>query len=182
VAELARGGGGDAARGAPPQVRVSVEAPEGLRVRGDEAQLRRALLNLAANAVVASATLHPAGGGRVTLRATVVAPVPEQQQRAQSRAEPRARIEVDDDGPGVEPALRERIFTPFFTTRQKGTGLGLAFVREIVQDHGSEISVEAQGPSGGARFGFELPVVWPAAGERSAGDEQDDHHAGRDAP
>jgi len=182
VAELARGSGGDAPGSA--RVRVSVEAPEGLRVRGDEAQLRRALLNLAANAVVASASLHPAGGGQVILRAVLLAPAPEQQPHVQPRAQPRARIEVDDDGPGVDPALRERIFTPFFTTRQQGTGLGLAFVREIVQDHGSEISVEAQGPSGGARFAFELPVVWPAAADRSAGagDEQDDHDAGRDAP
>jgi signal transduction histidine kinase len=186
VAELARGSGGDAP-GAPP-VRVSVEAPAGLRVRGDEAQLRRALLNLAANAVVASASLHPAGGGKVTLRAAVAAPVPGRP--------PHARIEVDDDGPGVDPALRERIFTPFFTTRQKGTGLGLAFVREIVQDHGSEISVGAQGPSGGARFAFELPIDWPTVGARSEHDRrqknqdnqdnqednQEDNQSRRDAP
>ena len=49
------------------------------------------------------------------------------------------RIEVRDDGPGVPAELREKIFTPFFTTREKGTGLGLAFVREIVRDHGGEV-------------------------------------------
>ena len=51
------------------------------------------------------------------------------------------RIEVRDDGPGVAPELREKIFTPFFTTREKGTGLGLAFVREIVREHGSDVVV-----------------------------------------
>ena len=68
----------------------------------------------------------------------------------------RVRIEVRDDGPGVPPELREKIFAPFFTTREKGTGLGLAFVREIVRDHGSEVDVR-DAPGGGSVFSFELP-------------------------
>ena len=84
-------------------------------------QLRRALLNLARNAVTA------ARGGHVALGAAAEGE--------------RVRIEVRDDGPGVPPELREKIFAPFFTTREKGTGLGLAFVREIVRDHGSEVDV-----------------------------------------
>jgi signal transduction histidine kinase len=52
--------------------------------------------------------------------------------------------------------MREKIFTPFFTTREKGTGLGLAFVREIVREHGGEVSVgDAEG--GGAVFRIDLP-------------------------
>ena len=66
------------------------------------------------------------------------------------------RIEVRDDGPGVAVELREKIFTPFFTTREKGTGLGLAFVREIVRDHGGEVTLE-DAPGGGSVFSFELP-------------------------
>jgi signal transduction histidine kinase len=54
-------------------------------------------------------------------------------------------------------ALREKIFTPFFTTREKGTGLGLAFVREIVRDHGGDVSV-SEAAGGGASFQFELPA------------------------
>ncbi len=65
------------------------------------------------------------------------------------------RIEVSDTGPGVPVALREKIFTPFFTTREKGTGLGLAFVREIVRDHGGDVSV-GDAPGGGASFQFDL--------------------------
>jgi signal transduction histidine kinase len=55
----------------------------------------------------------------------------------------------------VPESLREKIFEPFFTTGEKGTGLGLAFVREIVHDHGGEVTVDVA-PEGGARFRFRL--------------------------
>jgi signal transduction histidine kinase len=61
--------------------------------------------------------------------------------------------EVRDSGPGVPDELREKIFTPFFTTRERGTGLGLAFVQEIARDHGSPVTVD-RAPEGGARFRF----------------------------
>jgi signal transduction histidine kinase len=130
---------------AAPGVSVEVDAPDGRQaVRADAGQLRRALLNLGRNAVAAAARAHPAGGGtaRVVLR-------------ARAAADGRVRIEVDDNGAGVEPALREKIFAPFYTTREKGTGLGLAFVREIARDHGSDVRVE-DAPGGGARFWFDL--------------------------
>ena len=77
-----------------------------LRVRADAGQLRRVLLNLARNAAIAART-----GGSV-------------RARPRGRIARGVRIEVRDDGPGVPAALREQIFTPFFTTREKGTGLG----------------------------------------------------------
>jgi signal transduction histidine kinase len=131
VAEVARGGDGRAAR-------IEVEAPEGLTARADRSQLRRALLNLVRNAMMAAGP-----DGHVVLAAS-----------------PQAggvRCEVRDSGPGVPPELCQRIFDPFFTTREKGTGLGLAFVREIVRDHGGAIAVD-QAPEGGARFHFLLPT------------------------
>ena len=131
---------------ATQSVRIDVEASRDLRVRADAGQLRRALLNLTRNAVTAAARAHPDGSGHVALRA---------EARPESG---RVLIQVDDDGAGVEPSLREKIFTPFFTTREKGTGLGLAFVQEIVRDHGGTIQVE-DGPGGGARFWFELPTT-----------------------
>jgi signal transduction histidine kinase len=70
-------------------------------------------------------------------------------------ASPGVAWEVRDSGPGIPEELRDKIFTPFFTTREKGTGLGLAFVRDIVRDHGSEIAVD-RAPEGGARFRFVL--------------------------
>jgi signal transduction histidine kinase len=124
-------------------VAVTVDCPAGLRARADAGQLRRALLNLARNAVAAAQRRHP-GGGMVVLRGRL--------------AGPRVRIEVADDGAGVPADLREKIFTPFFTTREKGTGLGLAFVREIVADHGGAIQV-SDVAGGGALFSFELAAA-----------------------
>jgi signal transduction histidine kinase len=120
----------------PGAATVEVRAADGLAVQADAVQLRRALLNLARNAVAATRT------GRVQIAA-------EHQGQV-------VRIEVRDDGPGVPPELREKIFAPFFTTREKGTGLGLAFVREIVRDHGGEVGVR-DAPGGGSVFSFELP-------------------------
>jgi signal transduction histidine kinase len=121
---------------APGGATVTVDAPDGLAVRADAAQVRRALLNLARNAVAA------ARGGHVQIAAA-----------AQGE---RVRLEVRDDGPGVPTDLREKIFAPFFTTREKGTGLGLAFVREIARDHDSEVVVR-DAPGGGSVFSFDLP-------------------------
>jgi signal transduction histidine kinase len=120
----------------PGGATIAVEAPDGLAVIADPEQLRRALLNLARNAVAA------ARGGHVQIGAEATTA--------------RVHIAVRDDGPGVAPELREKIFTPFFTTREKGTGLGLAFVREIVRDHGGEVGVR-DAPGGGSVFSFDLP-------------------------
>lgn len=71
----------------------------------------------------------------------------------------RYRIEVNDSGPGVPEAVRDRIFEPFFTTKPvgDGTGLGLAIAYAVVRAHKGEITVDS-GPLGGARFVIELPV------------------------
>jgi two-component system sensor histidine kinase CreC len=122
--------------GIPGGATIAVEAEDGVAVRADAVQLRRVLLNLTRNAVTA------ARAGRVALVAAA---------HGDS-----VRIEVRDDGPGVPTEHREKIFAPFFTTREKGTGLGLAFVREIVRDHGSEVEVR-DAPGGGSVFSFGLP-------------------------
>jgi signal transduction histidine kinase len=126
---------------APGGAAIVVDATGDLRVRADLGQLRRALLNLVRNAAAA------ARGGRV--------------QIAARPAGSGVRIEVSDDGPGVPSALREQIFTPFFTTREKGTGLGLAFVREIVRAHGGDVAVR-DAAGGGSVFSFDLPKAEPA--------------------
>jgi two-component system, NtrC family, nitrogen regulation sensor histidine kinase NtrY len=69
----------------------------------------------------------------------------------------RSVILVDDNGPGVPEAERQRIFDPYVTYREGGTGLGLAIVRKIVIDHGGDVSV-GNAPAGGARFVVELPA------------------------
>jgi signal transduction histidine kinase len=128
---------------APSGVRVVVDVPESVAVRADVGQLRRALLNLARNAAAAM----QGRAGEIVLA-------------ARTEGE-RVRLEVRDAGPGVPADLRDKIFTPFFTTREKGTGLGLAFVREIVRDHGGDVSV-GDAPGGGAAFRIDLPAA-PAA-------------------
>lgn len=125
VAEVAGGGA------------VEVDAAEGLVMRADRAQLRRALLNLVANARAAAGA-----EGRVVLAAAV--------------DDAGVRLEVRDSGPGISAEIAAKVFEPFFTTREKGTGLGLAFVREIARDHGGDVAV-GRAPEGGARFHFHVP-------------------------
>ncbi len=63
----------------------------------------------------------------------------------------RTRITVEDNGPGVPDQIRQDIFLPFFTTKAKGTGVGLSLARQVVLAHRGSISVD-RGPAGGARF------------------------------
>jgi signal transduction histidine kinase len=64
---------------------------------------------------------------------------------------------VSDSGPGVPPALREKIFDPFYTTRKEGYGIGLSFSHRVVSDHGGSLKVDTSG-WGGAEFRIELPL------------------------
>jgi len=65
---------------------------------------------------------------------------------------------VADSGPGVSPEDKEKLFLPYFSTKKRGTGLGLAIVSQIVAEHGAQIRVEDNVPSG-ARFTIEIPAV-----------------------
>ena len=65
------------------------------------------------------------------------------------------RIVVRDHGPGVEPTIRDRLFTPFATTKPDGIGLGLVLARELVEAHGGTLEWRAAAP--GAAFVVELP-------------------------
>ncbi|MBM4363534.1 MAG: HAMP domain-containing protein, partial [Deltaproteobacteria bacterium] len=120
-------------------VRVEVHADEALpAVPVDEAQLRQVLLNLLRNAREAM----PDGG---TVRVGV---------RPGSGAG--VEITIDDEGPGLPPSARERLFEPFYTTKPHGTGLGLVISREIVEAHGGALRAEAAVPRG-TRFSVYLP-------------------------
>ncbi len=121
-----------------------VRASGSLPVALDPALMRRVLANLTDNAVQAAA---PA---RARLHLGV------------ARARDRAVLTVSDEGPGIEPALRPRIFDPYVTTKATGTGLGLAIVKKIVLQHGGEIEV-GERPGGGASFTLALPLVDPPA-------------------
>jgi len=66
-------------------------------------------------------------------------------------------VSVEDDGPGLDPELRERIFEPFFTTKHTGTGLGLAIVKRLADINRAEISVASR-KGQGTRFTLTLPA------------------------
>ena len=115
-------------------VAVTVE-PGSLALRTDAAQLEQVLINLAQNALQACA-------GR---------PSPQLAIEARLSRGARLRLTVADNGPGVAPGLEQRIFTPFFTTREGGSGVGLAVVRQLVHGLGGTVR-HAKRPGGGACF------------------------------
>jgi len=74
------------------------------------------------------------------------------------------RVTVRDSGPGIPADVRERIFTPFFTTKARGTGLGLPTAKRIVEAHGGSIGVYCP-PGGGTTVEVRLPLL-PVDGNR----------------
>jgi signal transduction histidine kinase len=126
------------------EVRVAAEAP--LPVRGDAGRMRQVLANLLANA-------SQAGSRHVEIRC--------------ERASEAVRIEIADDGPGVDRALASRLFEPFATGREGGTGLGLALSRRIVERHGGTLSLVSGTPPG-ATFEILLPSAEEAGAWRGS--------------
>ncbi len=106
---------------------LDLGGPETARVDGF--QLKQAILNLVLNALQATGA-----GGHVVLRT--------------SGDKRRLEVSVSDDGEGMSPETREKAFTPFFTTREEGTGLGLPLVRRIVEQHGGSVEVSSTAGEG----------------------------------
>jgi signal transduction histidine kinase len=125
-------------------VRLEAQVNGTPQVRLPANRLTQVLLNLVLNAGAAVAS-GESGSGRVTIRARTVEPS-------------RVRIEVEDDGPGVAPSVRERLFEPFVTNKDvgEGTGLGLAVCRGLVESVGGEIGLDVAYEHG-ARFYVVLP-------------------------
>ena len=76
-------------------------------------------------------------------------------------------IIIEDDGPGLPKAERDRLTEPYITTRKKGTGLGLAIVKKIMEDHSGDLRLE-DGPDGGARVTLMFPKSEDEAASGSA--------------
>lgn len=121
-------------------VRTSL-APELPAVAADEAQLRQALLNLFRNAADA---MGKAGGQLVVT--------------TRLGADGGVEVSVADTGPGIHADHLARIFDPFFSTKEGGTGLGLALTQQIVAEHGGTIDV-ASAPGAGTTFVMTLPAA-----------------------
>ena len=118
-------------------VRCVVDGPRPLGVRVDPLLLGQALLNLLLNAAEAIE-----GGGDVSVRFGPPAADSDVRQ---------FHLVVVDAGPGIPPQVLDRIFNPFFTTKDAGTGLGLSIVHRIVEAHEGTITATNE-PGGGARF------------------------------
>ncbi|HEX9185878.1 MAG TPA: ATP-binding protein [Vicinamibacteria bacterium] len=134
------------------------DVPGGRRGAFDVDKIRRAVTNIAANARDAMG-----GRGRLTLQARV-----EGLPRGDAGGEQLVLV-LADDGPGVSPEIRERVFEPFVTLgKKRGTGLGLAVARRFVEDHGGAIELlpPLPPPAHGARFRIALPLERPAEGRR----------------
>ncbi len=121
----------------PADAHLIIDGTDALvELEGNRTALSAALTNLVRNAVEA------APGIVVTMRAEV-------------RAN-RVRFAVEDNGPGIDPALRSRMFEPFVSTRSAGTGLGLAVVKTVTEAHVGELDVRSSAEHGTC-FGLDLP-------------------------
>lgn len=127
----------------PTRIDLHIElAEQDLYVLADETQLQQVLMNLCLNARDAMPE-----GGRLDVRTARVA-----------RDGEWVCLSVCDQGTGISEAVKPHLFDPFFSTKERGTGLGLAVVRQIVESHGGRVEVASE-PGHGARF----DVWWPAA-------------------
>jgi signal transduction histidine kinase len=125
----------------PPGVELSVSAEGDLpAIEGDRRLLARAIVNLVENALQAVGD-----AGRIQVGV------------ATSEGGRRVELTVTDSGPGIDPALVERVFEPFFSTKSGGSGLGLPLVRKIAEDHGGGVAL-ARLPQGGTRALLWLPA------------------------
>ena len=113
-------------------------------VEGDEVLLRQAFSNLLRNAVEACAGASVAAV--VAIRSEI------------DPAQKLSRITVNDNGPGIPAASRERVFQPFFTSKRNGTGLGLALVQKIIVFHNGRVIAGASA-AGGASLQVTLPLA-----------------------
>ena len=130
--------------GEEPHCRAAPNWPRPLpEISADPDLLHRALQNLVLNAIDAMPQ-----GGELTIRTAAIAPT-------------ELQFRVSDTGSGLTPEECERLFTPYYTTKQHGTGLGLAIVQSVVSDHGGKISV-ASTKEKGTTFRIELPCDFSA--------------------
>jgi signal transduction histidine kinase len=121
------------------RVDVSVNAAPAMRpVLAHPEPLRRALVNLLVNAAQAQG-----GSGRVRVHVDAAGPC--------------GRIRIEDDGPGIPSAAREKVFDPFWTTKEGGTGLGLSYVKRVAEASGGRACVEEV--AHGACVRIDLPLA-----------------------
>ena len=144
------------ARGLVSDRTLLLELPRPLRIAADADQLSQVIFNLVTNARDATTA-----EGIITLGAARADAIPFVRKRV-GEAEELAAIFVRDNGSGIPPEARARLFEPLFTTKPEGTGFGLATSRRIVARHGGRILVDSE-PGAGSTF---YVVLRRGGGER----------------
>jgi two-component system sensor histidine kinase DctS len=129
--------------------RLELEYPEPIpRVMCDRTMVEQVLLNLTRNGIQAMETVMPVAQRVLRLR-------------VHPSQDGRVGFSVIDAGPGIPPEVAARLFTPFFTTRSEGMGLGLSLCRTVIEQHGGALEFESLAPqpegAGGTEFRFTLP-------------------------
>jgi two-component system nitrogen regulation sensor histidine kinase NtrY len=131
--------------GAEPAPDLRLDLPSGpMPANWDGDMVKRALINFIDNAIHAT---KGAEAGQGCLKIAI---------SAQALADGVARLSVADEGPGVPPDVRPRLFEPYFSTKRQGTGLGLAIARKIAEDHGGHAGYEPL--EKGSLFYLEMPL------------------------
>ncbi|MFN3680415.1 MAG: two-component system sensor histidine kinase NtrB [Nitrospira sp.] len=149
---------------APVEVRLKLD-PSIPVIWCHSERMKQVLLNLIVNAVQAMPQ-----GGTLTISLT--------NDEAKSLGRPAVRLTISDSGVGIDPAIRSRLFDPFFTTRAEGTGLGLAIVHSIVEAHEGRVEVESF-VGEGATFAVVLPhpsAAWSRGDDRVCDDGGGENH------
>jgi two-component system nitrogen regulation sensor histidine kinase NtrY len=114
----------------------------------DREQIKRVLVNLIDNAAEALAETSNGNGGKLYIKVST-REIPEREA---------VELVVADSGPGIAPEDRERVFDPYFSTRKRGTGLGLPIVSHIIAEHQGRIRLQDNSPRG-TLFVIELPAA-----------------------
>ena len=129
-------------RGIFTEVKFALDFAEDIPtpIRFDPEQMRRVLINLIDNAIDAMNKQ-----GEVRLATSFV------------KIQNQVRVEIADSGPGISDEDKEKLFLPHFSTKKKGTGLGLAVVNQIVNEHKGSIQVEDNQPLS-AKFIIQIPI------------------------
>lgn len=125
-----------------------------IRGHWDGEQIREVFMNLIGNAIDASEPQSPL---KITTELLGVPTAPAVAGASNANDKPRARVQINDEGAGMDPKIVARLFEPFFTTKKRGTGLGLSIVRQIIDLHSGTIDVESERGQG-TTFTIELPL------------------------
>ena len=121
------------------------------RIKGDKEQLKQVFINIFLNAIKAMS-----GSKDAKLEISAMLKQARSLEKKKS-IEDYVRIEIGDNGPGIEENLLDKLFEPFFTTRHEGTGLGLAITHKIIEEHKGRIEVDST-VGKGTTFWVNLPV------------------------